>query len=412
MRRDLIGTFAILIALATVALAGCPRKHPVVLFPGIFGSVLEGFADNIPSSVVLPSRCPRSFGTRRLWISAPEFLPGEWSCFKTYFALEWDAEMKQWYSIPGIEIQPAKFGQVEGVESLDPSWLWGTVSRYFYTMIKGLEEVGYVRNRDIFAASYDWRKNPNTAWLFQIKLLIENITASSGTRAVLISHSMGSPRAAYFVSQMTDQWRTKHIERHVAIAPAWMGAMDAVQAMFSGWNSGIPLSGSFFAPLARRIGSSWSLFPRAAAWPKGAIAVQSPSQNWTYSQLVDLVEQAGTQHAQDKLDRANAYLDAMEDYLELPGIPVSCIVSKDSKTITALRFASDIKKSPEDGSWQHPKAIEGEGDGTVPLESLLFACNRWASLGADVNITFRKGGHFALIKDRDVITDVVRLSCT
>jgi hypothetical protein len=211
--------------------------------------------------------------------------------------LEWDAEEKHWHSAQGIEIQPTKFGLVEGVESLDPSWVWGTISRYLYAMIKGFEEVGYVRNRDIFAASYDWRKTPDTAWLFQIKQLIENVTATSGQRAVLVSHSMGSPRAAYFVSQMDKWWRAKHLERHVALAPVWMGAMDAVQAMFAGWASGIPLAGSFFAPLARRVGSTWSLFPREAAWPEGAIAVQSPSQNWTFSQLADLVGQAGVEHS-------------------------------------------------------------------------------------------------------------------
>jgi hypothetical protein len=102
----------------------------------------------------------------------------------------------------------------------------------------------------------------------------------------------------------------------------------------------------------------------------------------------------------------------MDDYAELPGIPVDCIVGTGSKTIVALRFTSDIKKSPEDGSWQHPKTIEGDGDGTVPLESSLFACKRWASLDANVTIAYRKSGHVALIKDRDVITEVVRLSCT
>jgi hypothetical protein len=60
----------VLIALLAAALAGCPRKHPVVLFPGIFGSVsLCGAASFFLQSPIFFFHSPANIFLKNLTIS-------------------------------------------------------------------------------------------------------------------------------------------------------------------------------------------------------------------------------------------------------------------------------------------------------------------------------------------------------
>jgi hypothetical protein len=64
------------------------------------------------------------------------------------------------------------------------------------------------------SAPYDFRKAPNEmhAWMQDFKKLVEHsYVTNSNLSVVLLAHSMGSPLSLYFLNQMTQTWKDKHI---------------------------------------------------------------------------------------------------------------------------------------------------------------------------------------------------------
>lgn len=62
----------------------------------------------------------------------------------------------------GVEIKTPPFGNVEGVEWIDSSPMkYFDSGAYFYGITEALVNRGYVRNKNIFGAPYDFRKGPS-----------------------------------------------------------------------------------------------------------------------------------------------------------------------------------------------------------------------------------------------------------
>lgn len=403
----------LLLAVSATALGDCPQRSPVVLVNGIFGSVLEGSAD-IPGSYPLPSGCSRKFESTRMWISAEEFLPWKYKCFKEFFATTWNGA--NFSDVPGLDIESPRFGETFAIEALDPGWITGELSAYFSAIVESLVNLGYKKGVDLVGAAYDWRHLPDEAWFERTRLLIEKTVSHAGRRAVVVAHSMGALRMYAMMMRQSLEWRVKHIARFVPACPPWAGSPKSLQSFFSGYGVAgfFPLNGKFFAPVARRIPGDLFLMPRGFGWPLGATAVFTPTRNYSYDEMADILNDAGMKDAHAQVAAARAPLSPFGAYDALPGIGVTCLISPGRDTLQAMKFKDDLVKSDPLGDWPDPeKLVKGPGDGTVPLTSLRYACDKWARAGQDsVVVEFTPAlGHFLMLKNQKVIDTLISIAC-
>ena len=81
-----------------------------------------------------------------------------------------------------------------------------------------VQELGYSRGQDIFAAPYDFRKSPeaNPEWKRDTKRLIEDASAMNGGRPVtIICHSLGGLYTLHLLHSMEEKWVRKCHSKHL-----------------------------------------------------------------------------------------------------------------------------------------------------------------------------------------------------
>jgi pimeloyl-ACP methyl ester carboxylesterase len=86
--------------------------------------------------------------------------------------------------------------------------------------------MGYVANKNLFAANYDWRVSPGncainfikisdflenyTSYLHDFVTLIENtFNGNGGNKVILVAHSMGNLNLLRLLNQQSQDWKDK-----------------------------------------------------------------------------------------------------------------------------------------------------------------------------------------------------------
>jgi len=394
---------------ALVVLCAAVKKHPVVLMPGIMGTVLQATGD-FPSAVTLPESCPHKFTNQLIWIDVKQTI--NYECFKNYFASNYNNKTGKWERVEGISFSVPKFGHTYAVDQLAPGALTANLVPYYHKMIQKFEDEGYVDGENIFGAGYDWKELPSDKWINDVKDLIEGaVTKNNGLKAVLVGHSMGGPFSYYFLMKMGDDWIKKYIYMYVPMAPAWMGAVKALDFMLMGVDRDVPIAGKYFAPLMRHIPSLWFLLPWKEAFP-GMTLATSPSKTYSFDHMENLLNDGNATDVEGKIADARKLFKPLNLYEKIPPVPVHCFIGRGKNTVISLKFKSDIKPHQPDGVWESASRIMGDGDGTVPIQSLTYVTDKWIKSGkGDVHVyTYDNMGHLPLIKDANVIKKVVSLA--
>jgi len=201
---------------------------------------------------------------------------------------------------------------------------------------------------------------------------------------------------------------------YVPMAPAWMGAVKAFDFMLEGVDFDLPIAGKYFAPLMRHLPSLWFLLPKAEAFPDMVLAT-SPSKTYTFKDMEELFNDGNLSYVEGKLrDAKGAYFDLIDDYNTLPydKLRVRQFMGCGKDTVVGLNFAEDIKPHDPDGTWESCKRVTGDGDHTVPIQSLVYAPNKWAEHGYDVEVyKFEGVSHVDLIQNEEAIEKVIELVC-
>jgi len=281
-------------------------------------------------------------------------------------------------------------------------------------MIETLKSIGYVEGVNLFGAGYDWKNTLSDNYLKELQVLIEKAVKSTGSKAVLITHSMGCPFSYYFLRRMGDDWVQQNIHMYIPIAPAWMGAVKALDMMLMGLDNSFPIAGKFFAPLMRHIPSIYFLLPKAEAFPNMVVA-STPSKNYTFENLADILIDGNITDARDRIYAARWQFDKYcNNYEEPPPVPVRGFVANGKNTVIKLEFAKDFQPHGPDGDWEDVKNRQYEdGDGTVPLRAALYALEKWKNAGHDVEVQIfvAKDGHVGILKDPELVEKVIEQFC-
>lgn len=343
------------------------NKSPVVFIPGDGGSQMEA---RLNKTQVPHYICSKTSDWFDIWVNLHLLLPGVIDCFIDNFSLHWDSKTRTTQNTEGVEIRATNFGALESVDYLNIYRLPGT--DYFDNIITTLKKrYGYQANVDMVGAAFDFRKAPNelAEYFDNLKDLIENQYASNNKRPVtLICHSMGCLNSLYLLNRQSEDWKEVHVRRLIAMAAPWSGSFKALNAVLNGDTLGIPLlNKQSVQKLQSNHPGLMYLFPREPAFAKTRVLVQTPTRNYSLENLDELFVDAKL------LSTREIWHDtrAIADNLKAPNVELWCLYGSGIPTPSKLIY----KDSLGDSNYLE---VDGEGDGTVSLESLR-ACEDFKS---------------------------------
>jgi len=407
MNRNLVFVLCALMAISVAQ--KCKEMYPIVLMPGIMGTVLTATGD-FPTTFTLPDECPHKFTDQLIWIDVKQAI--NYKCFKNYFASDYIPKDDKWKRVDGITFDVPKWGSTYAMDELAPGGATSKLVPYYHKMIEKFKSIGYVDGENLLGAGFDWKDLPTSEWVNKVKALIEGAVKKYGKKVVLITHSMGCPYSYYFLMQMGQDWVKKYIHMYIPMAPAWMGAVKALDMMLLGVDRDVPIAGKYFAPLIRHIPSIWFLLPWKEAFKNMTLAT-SPSKVYSFDQLEELLNDGNASYVEGKIGAATRFMKPYNNYEKAPAVPIRAFVGRGKNTVLGLKFKQDIKPHDPDGVWESVSRVMGDGDGTVPLPSATFATDKWMNQGGnDVKVfTYNDMGHLPIIKDADVIDKVLEQFC-
>ena len=168
---------------------------------------------------------------------------------------------------------------LEGVDYLTPGMFTNLVSYVFGPVIHALANAGYQTDgTNLQAAPYDWRLPPSelerrdqyfTRTMEQVERMY---MTNQKTPVVLLSHSLGTKTAHYFLNfclaQKGQEWIDQYIHTYIPVGAPHLGAPKALRSLITGDKMGLDafLSDSEGLILGRSFGSgAWLLPPELPA---------------------------------------------------------------------------------------------------------------------------------------------------
>lgn len=245
-----------------------PDLDPVLLVPGIAGSILQAVDENGKSE--------------RVWVriigADYKFRTKLWSRFdpSTGKTMSLDPKTK-------VMVPEDRYG-LYAIDVLDPDMILGTECvYYFHDMITEMIKWGFQEGKTLFGFGYDFRQSnrlEETMECFAAKL--ESVyTASGGKRINLISHSMGGLLVKCFMSLHSDVFE-KYVRNWIAISAPFQGAPGYITSTFlngcsfvDGWEE------NFFI-------SKWSMHQLLVECPSIYELMACPKFNWQHAPRLEI----------------------------------------------------------------------------------------------------------------------------
>ncbi|SPO01341.1 probable LRO1 - a lecithin cholesterol acyltransferase-like gene, mediates diacylglycerol esterification [Cephalotrichum gorgonifer] len=225
--KDMLASSAAFSAGLQAQAEGLSAHHPMIMIPGVISTGLESWGT---------ANFSRAYFRKRLW--------GSWTMMS---ALVLDKEMWKKHlmldHVTGLDPPSIKLRAAQGFDATDffitGYWIWNKI-------FENLASIGYDPT-NAFTAAYDWRLSyPNLEvrdlYFSRLKSYIEISLQTSGTKAVLVSHSMGSQVLFYFFHWVAsesggrggDDWVEKHVDSWINVSGCMLGAVKDLPAVLSG----------------------------------------------------------------------------------------------------------------------------------------------------------------------------------
>ena len=173
-------------------------RHPVVLIPGNLRSTLYATLDPAQTQKYGCNVSALTSSPFIMWYNA-ELVKDDpsISCFKQIFALDYNQTAHRTLYPIGVKVFVKDFGNTSSVETYDGLPASTSKKLYFSALVQALvDQLGYQRNVNVFAAPYDFRRAPNEQQVFYQNLteLVElAFMTNNNTKVVLVAQSLGNP---------------------------------------------------------------------------------------------------------------------------------------------------------------------------------------------------------------------------
>ena len=226
--------------LAALAAAATVALSPVVIIPGDGSNQLEAKLDKTSSPHFY---CEKKKDWFRLWLNTVDLL-GATACWADNVRLVVNESTGRATNSPGVTTRVPGWGTTLGFEELDPSIpLHATAA--FYQMVQAFLAAGYERNATLSGAPYDFRYTPDSvpSYGVALRLVIEELVSrANGSKATIISHSMGGLQALWFLRQQSAAWKERHVEQWIPISAPLAGAAKELRLFATGDSEGLPVA--------------------------------------------------------------------------------------------------------------------------------------------------------------------------
>ncbi len=242
----------------------------------------------------------------------------------------------------------------------------------------------------------------------RLKDLVEDTYRRNGnTKVTIVAHSMGGPVSLYCFTKFNgiDQaWKNRFIHAYVPLSAAWNGAVQTLQAVisgktFSGFFSFVnrPLN-DILVPIARTLESFPWLIPTSSVFGDKFI-VSTPSKNYTANDYEDLFEKIGYTNGYLFFERVQLLLKHYPN----PNVRTYCYYGVHVPTPNRLIYNKDFRPGVTIGL--NPRVVNGDGDGTVHIES-LSVCRKWSGVTVKTYSGFK---HHDMVKKTAVLDDIAKI---
>jgi hypothetical protein len=250
-----------------------PNLDPVLLVPGIAGSILKAVDNNGKEE--------------RVWI---RLFSADYKCRTKLWSL-FDPSTGKTVSLdPESNIMvPEDRDGLYAIDVLDPDLIIGRECvYYFHDMIVEMIKWGFQEGKTLFGFGYDFRQsNRFQETMESLAAKMETIfTASGGKKMTIITHSMGGLLVKCFMCLHSDIFE-KYVKNWVAIAAPFQGAPGYVTSTFvngmsfvEGWEQ------NFFI-------SKWSMHQLLLECPSFYELMACPDFCWEKSPLLQIWKQYG-----------------------------------------------------------------------------------------------------------------------
>lgn len=250
-----------------------PDLDPVLLVPGIAGSILKAVDNNGKEE--------------RVWV---RLFSADYKCRTKLWSL-FDPSTGKTVSLdPESNIMvPEDRDGLYAIDILDPDLIIGRECvYYFHDMIVEMIKWGFQEGRTLFGFGYDFRQsNRFQETMESLAAKMETVfTASGGKKMTIITHSMGGLLVKCFMCLHSDIFE-KYVKNWIAIAAPFQGAPGYVTSTFvngmsfvEGWEQ------NFFI-------SKWSMHQLLLECPSFYELRACPDFCWEKSPLLQIWKQYG-----------------------------------------------------------------------------------------------------------------------
>lgn len=278
-------------------------------------------------------------------------------------------------------------------------------------LVDSLEAIGYVRDKTLFGAPYDFRYGlapeghpceVGSKFLKDLKELVEKASNSNGGKSViLMTHSLGGLFALQFLNRNSPSWRKHFIKHLVALSTPWGGSVEGMRTFASGNTLGVPLVNPLRVRTEQRSSESnlW-LLPNPTIYERNTPIVITQNSNYTVEEIPRFLKDIGFEEGVYPYE--SRILPLMEQF-QAPGVDLTCVIGGGVRTPETLLYgAKGFDEQPEKGY--------GDGDGTVNMVSLRALEKLWANEKNQTLETIEVGGvsHKSILEDREALDVIIR----
>jgi len=335
----------------------------VIVVPGLGGSILEAKWNHAKPHWFLSDKW------KQIWPSVDAALPFERGSWKSTVQTSISDDGKRIRnSHPGdISIRPRGFGGLKGVDTLyEIDWKIFDfhIVKYFLKTVEYLQSKGI---KEIHGAPYDFRLVPDPIELKKYFKKLKKLIESCEFPVTIIAHSLGTSMVTIFLNRQSQKWKNTYVKRYISVSGPYGGATKAIHACLTGdTETPISISEEFYRQV--EVGFGGVLWMINSPEVFGDMNIVN---NMNANQLGVALSRKGS------LSSALVYEFLVrplhKEVLKFPDVETHVVYGTGIETPISLDYSKDDFSDS-------PTIQKGDGDGTVPLQSLQ-AVKHWSVAG-------------------------------